>query len=141
MIYGCYSFVVSILFNIYALACSFDVCTYKPLRSSVVDQCLCLFDTKVEKLFIYTRWVLLLPHSPGVSNSIGLGTEGDNGFIAADIERSMLIVCGTAFSDINRTKETLVALSEPVIFARGGLPLPGRWGIFFLFFFSPPQDP
>ncbi|TYK20967.1 uncharacterized protein E5676_scaffold1293G00230 [Cucumis melo var. makuwa] len=68
--------------------------------------------------------------SPGVSNSIGLGTEGDNGFIAADIERSMLIVCGTAFSDINRTKETLVALSEPVIFARGGLPLPGRLLVF-----------
>ncbi|KAE8652370.1 uncharacterized protein LOC101222903 isoform X2 [Cucumis sativus] len=64
--------------------------------------------------------------SPGVRNSIGLGTEGDKGFIAADIEHSMLILCGTAFSDINGTKETLVALSEPVIFARGGLPLPGR---------------
>ncbi|XP_031737394.1 uncharacterized protein LOC101222903 isoform X5 [Cucumis sativus] len=63
--------------------------------------------------------------SPGVRNSIGLGTEGDKGFIAADIEHSMLILCGTAFSDINGTKETLVALSEPVIFARGGLPLPG----------------
>ncbi|XP_022148661.1 uncharacterized protein LOC111017263 isoform X2 [Momordica charantia] len=64
--------------------------------------------------------------SPGVGNTIGLGTGGDNGFIAADIERSMLILCGKAFSDTNGTKETLVALSEPVIFARGGLPLPAR---------------
>ncbi|XP_023532539.1 uncharacterized protein LOC111794671 isoform X1 [Cucurbita pepo subsp. pepo] len=64
--------------------------------------------------------------SPGVGNTIGLGAGGDNGFIAADIERSMLILCGKAFSDTNGTKETLVALSEPVIFARGGLPLPAR---------------
>ncbi|XP_038900683.1 uncharacterized protein LOC120087827 isoform X2 [Benincasa hispida] len=64
--------------------------------------------------------------SPGVGNSIGLGTGGDSGFIAADIERSMLILCGKAFSNIDGTKETLVAISEPVIFARGGLPLPAR---------------
>ncbi|KAG6605143.1 hypothetical protein SDJN03_02460, partial [Cucurbita argyrosperma subsp. sororia] len=64
--------------------------------------------------------------SPGVGNTIGLGAGGDNGFIAADIERSMLILCGKAFLDTNGTKETLVALSEPVIFARGGLPLPAR---------------
>lgn len=61
-----------------------------------------------------------------MGNSIGLGTGGDDGFIAADIERSMLILCGRAFLDVNGTKETLVALSEPVIFARGGLPLPAR---------------
>lgn len=61
-----------------------------------------------------------------MGNTIGLGAGGDNGFIAADIERSMLILCGKAFSDANGTKETLVALSEPVIFARGGLPLPAR---------------
>lgn len=104
---------------------------------NVAYQCLCLIDTKDNELLGYSRWVSLLPYSQGVGNSIGLETGGDNGFIAADIERSMLILCGNAFLDTNGTKETLAALSEPVIFSRGGLPLPSRWGTFCAFFFSP----
>ncbi|GAY62186.1 hypothetical protein CUMW_215800 [Citrus unshiu] len=59
--------------------------------------------------------------SPGVVNAVGLRAQGDNGFIAADIERSSLILCGKGFSDANGVKEALVALSGPVIIARGGL--------------------
>ncbi|TYH60195.1 hypothetical protein ES332_D08G276400v1 [Gossypium tomentosum] len=64
--------------------------------------------------------------STAVEDIIGLGAQGNNGFIAADIERSSLILCGKAFADINGTKLALTALSEPVIFARGGLPLSAR---------------
>ncbi|BBG98502.1 hypothetical protein Prudu_007922 [Prunus dulcis] len=64
--------------------------------------------------------------SPGIGESIGLGSKENDGFIAADIERSSLILCGKAFSDSNTTKEALAALSGPVIFARGGLPLSAR---------------
>ncbi|XP_021816138.1 uncharacterized protein LOC110758560 isoform X1 [Prunus avium] len=64
--------------------------------------------------------------SPGIGESIGLGSKENDGFIAADIERSSLILCGKAFSDSNATKEALAALSGPVIFARGGLPLSAR---------------
>ncbi|KAH9728105.1 phosphoenolpyruvate carboxykinase (ATP) [Citrus sinensis] len=64
--------------------------------------------------------------SPGVVNAVGLRAQGDNGFIAADIERSSLILCGKGFSDANGVKEALVALSGPVIIARGGLLLCAR---------------
>ncbi|KAL9436587.1 hypothetical protein AB3S75_022607 [Citrus x aurantiifolia] len=64
--------------------------------------------------------------SPGVVNAVGLRAEGDNGFIAADIERSSLILCGKGFSDANGVKEALAALSGPVIIARGGLLLCAR---------------
>ncbi|XP_022742997.1 uncharacterized protein LOC111294092 isoform X4 [Durio zibethinus] len=64
--------------------------------------------------------------SAAVEDVIGLGAQGNNGFIAADVERSSLILCGKAFSDINGTKEALATLSEPVISARGGLPLSAR---------------
>lgn len=59
-------------------------------------------------------------------NAVGLRAQGDNGFIAADIERSSLILCGKGFSDANGVKEALVALSGPVIIARGGLLLCAR---------------
>ncbi|XP_017255279.1 uncharacterized protein LOC108225000 isoform X4 [Daucus carota subsp. sativus] len=60
-----------------------------------------------------------------ISSSIGesLGIKGDNGFIAADTERSSLILCGKAFADVNGAREALTALSEPIIISRGGLPL------------------
>lgn len=64
--------------------------------------------------------------SPGVVNAVGLRAQGDNGFIAADIERSSLILCGKGFSDANGVKEALAALSGPVIIARGGLLLCAR---------------
>ncbi|KAH9728110.1 phosphoenolpyruvate carboxykinase (ATP) [Citrus sinensis] len=67
--------------------------------------------------------------SPGVVNAVGLRAQGDNGFIAADIERSSLILCGKGFSDANGVKEALVALSGPVIIARGGLLLCASSGI------------
>ncbi|XVF56539.1 hypothetical protein PTKIN_Ptkin06aG0129200 [Pterospermum kingtungense] len=62
--------------------------------------------------------------STAIADVIGLGAQGNNGFIAADVERSSLILCGKAFADTNGIKEALAALSEPVIAARGGLPLP-----------------
>ncbi|XP_059434111.1 uncharacterized protein LOC132167222 [Corylus avellana] len=64
--------------------------------------------------------------SPGVGDNIGLGSKGNKGFVAADIERSSLILCGKAFSDTNGIKEALAALSGPIISSRGGLPLPAR---------------
>ncbi|KAK6289311.1 hypothetical protein POUND7_000852 [Theobroma cacao] len=64
--------------------------------------------------------------SEAVGDAVGLGDQGSNGFIAADVERSSLILCGKAFADINGTKEALAALSGPVISARGGLPLAAR---------------
>ncbi|KAK9271497.1 hypothetical protein L1049_001856 [Liquidambar formosana] len=64
--------------------------------------------------------------SPSAGDTIGLGAQGKSGFIAADAERSSLILCGKAFSDANGTKEALAALSGPIISARGGLPLPAR---------------
>ncbi|XP_030935323.1 uncharacterized protein LOC115960526 isoform X1 [Quercus lobata] len=64
--------------------------------------------------------------SAGVGDTIGLGSQGTRGFIAADIERSSLVLCGKAFSDTNGIKEALAALSGPVISARGGLPLSAR---------------
>ncbi|KAM6555462.1 hypothetical protein CsatB_002481 [Cannabis sativa] len=63
----------------------------------------------------------------GVAESIGLGTQGsDDGFIVGDIEHSLLVMCGKAFSDKDGTKEALAALSGPIISARGGLPLSAR---------------
>lgn len=61
-----------------------------------------------------------------MGDTIGLGSQGTRGFIAADIERSSLVLCGKAFSDTNGIKEALAALSRPVISARGGLPLSAR---------------
>ncbi|XP_057970052.1 uncharacterized protein LOC131159301 isoform X2 [Malania oleifera] len=64
--------------------------------------------------------------SPNAGDVIGLKVQGNNGFIAVDIERSSLILCGKAFCDTNGTKEALAALSEPIISARGGIPLSAR---------------
>lgn len=64
--------------------------------------------------------------SPGVVDAVGLRAQGNDGFIAADIERSSLILCGKGFSDANGVKEALAALSGPVIIARGGLLLCAR---------------
>ncbi|KAA8533458.1 hypothetical protein F0562_031108 [Nyssa sinensis] len=61
--------------------------------------------------------------SPSAGDVLGLGAKGSNGFIAADIERSTLILCGKGFTDANGIKEALGALSGPIISSRGGLPL------------------
>lgn len=68
--------------------------------------------------------------SPGIGDIVGLECRGDNGLIAADIERSSLVLCGKAFSDSNGIKEALAALSGPVIFTRRGLPLSARLLVF-----------
>ncbi|XP_068635172.1 uncharacterized protein [Aristolochia californica] len=64
--------------------------------------------------------------SQSIGESIGLGPEASNGFIAADIECSSLILCGKAFADTSGTKDSLAALAAPVISARDGLPLSAR---------------
>ncbi|KAJ4950365.1 hypothetical protein NE237_027197 [Protea cynaroides] len=64
--------------------------------------------------------------SPNAGDIIGLGSQTNGGFIAADIDRSLLILCGKAFSDIKGTKDALAALAGPVISARGCLPLAAR---------------
>ncbi|KAF5930772.1 hypothetical protein HYC85_031645, partial [Camellia sinensis] len=61
--------------------------------------------------------------SPSAGDVLGLGAQGNNDFIAADVERSSLILCGKAFTDAKGTKEALAALSGPIITSRGGLPL------------------
>uniref|UniRef100_A0A0D9UZY2 phosphoenolpyruvate carboxykinase (ATP) n=1 Tax=Leersia perrieri TaxID=77586 RepID=A0A0D9UZY2_9ORYZ len=63
--------------------------------------------------------------STNVRNSLGSGTQYANGFAAADIERSSLILCGKAFADSAMLKGALSALTAPILSARGGLPFPG----------------
>lgn len=61
-------------------------------------------------------------NSQGVVDAVGLGAQGNSGLIAADIERSSLILCGEASADTSGIKEALAALSGPIIPARGGIP-------------------
>ncbi|XP_078438006.1 uncharacterized protein LOC144708510 [Wolffia australiana] len=68
--------------------------------------------------------------SPKTGEIVGLGLQTSDGFIAADVERSSLILCGKAFADMEGIKAVLTALSSPVILARGGIPLSGRVLIF-----------
>ncbi|XP_006652727.1 uncharacterized protein LOC102700137 [Oryza brachyantha] len=63
--------------------------------------------------------------STNVRNALGSGIQYANGFAAADIERSSLILCGKAFADSTMLKDSLSALTAPIISARGGLPFPG----------------
>ncbi|PON77561.1 Phosphoenolpyruvate carboxykinase, ATP-utilizing [Parasponia andersonii] len=63
---------------------------------------------------------------PGITDIIGLGPQGTNGFIVGDVDHSSLVLCGKAFLDTVGTKEALASLSGPIISARGGLPLSGR---------------
>ncbi|KAL2921449.1 Phosphoenolpyruvate carboxykinase [Bienertia sinuspersici] len=62
--------------------------------------------------------------SETIGSTIGLGSQ--TGFFAADTERSSLILCGKAFADANGLKQSLAALSEPIIAARRGIPLAAR---------------
>ncbi|KAJ1272547.1 hypothetical protein BS78_06G210500 [Paspalum vaginatum] len=68
--------------------------------------------------------------SNNVKTVLGSGTQYANGFAAADIERSSLILCGKAFADPAIVKDALTAMAAPVLSARGGLPVPG-WLICF----------
>lgn len=63
--------------------------------------------------------------STNVRNSLDSGTQYANGFAAADIERSSLILCGKAFADSTMLKDALTALTVPILSARRGLPVPG----------------
>lgn len=63
--------------------------------------------------------------STNIRNALGSGTLYANGVAAADIERSSLILCGKAFADSNMLKDSLTALTAPILSARGGLPVPG----------------
>ncbi|XP_058086484.1 uncharacterized protein LOC131233715 [Magnolia sinica] len=65
--------------------------------------------------------------SPTIGEAIGLGSHSNAGFLAADIERSSLILCGKAFADTDGLKDALAAMAAPVITARGGLPLSARF--------------
>ncbi|XP_054780824.1 uncharacterized protein LOC129288328 [Prosopis cineraria] len=64
--------------------------------------------------------------SSSLMKAISVEYQSNNGFVAADIERSSLVLCHKAFSDASTIKKALSALSEPVISARGGIPLRGR---------------
>eukprot|EP01018_Ginkgo_biloba_P035885 Gb_00602 [translate_table: standard] len=63
----------------------------------------------------------------GVSSTaweyVGLGPQENAGFIAADYERSALILCGRAFTDTSALKGALTAATAQVISARSALPL------------------
>ncbi|KAF8651773.1 hypothetical protein HU200_063291 [Digitaria exilis] len=63
--------------------------------------------------------------SNNIKTLLGSGTQYANGFAAADIERSSLILCGKAFADSAIVKNALTAMAAPVLSARGGLPVPG----------------
>ncbi|KAF5186376.1 hypothetical protein FRX31_024039 [Thalictrum thalictroides] len=64
--------------------------------------------------------------SPNSVESVGLKSQVNSGIVAADIERSSLILCGKAFSDTQNVKAALAALAQPIISARGGIPLSAR---------------
>ncbi|KAF8702277.1 hypothetical protein HU200_033045 [Digitaria exilis] len=63
--------------------------------------------------------------SNNIKTLLGSGTQYANGFAAADIERSSLILCGKAFADSAIVKNALTAMAAPILSARGGLPVPG----------------
>uniref|UniRef100_K3Y7G9 phosphoenolpyruvate carboxykinase (ATP) n=1 Tax=Setaria italica TaxID=4555 RepID=K3Y7G9_SETIT len=63
--------------------------------------------------------------SNNIKSLLGSGTQYANGFAAADIERSSLILCRKAFADSAIVKDALTAMSAPILSARGGLPVPG----------------
>ncbi|OEL24800.1 hypothetical protein BAE44_0014182, partial [Dichanthelium oligosanthes] len=63
--------------------------------------------------------------SNNIKTLLGSGTQYANGFAAADIERSSLILCGKAFADSAIVKDALTAMTAPILSARGGLPVPG----------------
>uniref|UniRef100_A0A0C9RXS9 phosphoenolpyruvate carboxykinase (ATP) n=1 Tax=Wollemia nobilis TaxID=56998 RepID=A0A0C9RXS9_9CONI len=67
----------------------------------------------------------------GVSSTaweyVGLGPQGNSGFIAADYERSALIVCGKAFTDMSCLKSALTAAAAQAISVRNALPLSSAW--------------
>ncbi|XP_042457031.1 phosphoenolpyruvate carboxykinase (ATP)-like [Zingiber officinale] len=64
--------------------------------------------------------------SSSARDILGFGSQASNGFAAADVERSSVILCGRAYANTNTTKFALLALAAPVISARGGLPLSAR---------------
>ncbi|XP_065008679.1 uncharacterized protein LOC135581575 isoform X3 [Musa acuminata AAA Group] len=64
--------------------------------------------------------------SSSAMDFLRIGSQASNGFAAADVERSSLIICGKAFADATAVKNALAALAAPVIFAREGLPLSAR---------------
>lgn len=59
--------------------------------------------------------------SSSAVDALGLGSEVNNGLIAADTDQSFLILCGKAFCNANGVKNALAALAEPIIISRGGL--------------------
>uniref|UniRef100_A0A803KSS4 phosphoenolpyruvate carboxykinase (ATP) n=1 Tax=Chenopodium quinoa TaxID=63459 RepID=A0A803KSS4_CHEQI len=73
-----------------------------------------------------TTYVASSISTEAIESAIGLGSKGSMGFLAADTERSSLILCGKAFADANGVKRSLAALSEPILAARGGIPLAAR---------------
>jgi hypothetical protein len=64
-------------------------------------------------------------NSSNIKSLLGSGTQYADGFAAADIERSSLILCGKAFADSAIVKDALTAMTAPILSARGGLPVPG----------------
>ncbi|XP_010243169.1 PREDICTED: uncharacterized protein LOC104587315 [Nelumbo nucifera] len=64
--------------------------------------------------------------SQNTAEVIGLGSQVNTGFLAADVEHSSLILCSKAFSDIHGIKDALAAVAAPIISAREGIPLSAR---------------
>lgn len=64
--------------------------------------------------------------SSNAVDAVGLGSEVNNGLIAADTDQSSLILCGQTLCDANGIKKALSTLAEPIITSRGGLLLHAR---------------
>ncbi|XP_030532850.2 uncharacterized protein LOC115742602 isoform X2 [Rhodamnia argentea] len=64
--------------------------------------------------------------SLSVASNISLDPNRRDGFIAADVERSSVVLTGKAFADIVGVRKALTAVSEPIICTSGGLPLSAR---------------
>lgn len=75
---------------------------------------------------MFLIWSFYYLCSAETAEIIGLRSHASTGFLAADIERSSLILCGIAFADTDGTKDALAAVAASVISARGGVPLSAR---------------
>lgn len=64
--------------------------------------------------------------SPKIWQAIGLKACVTTGLVAADVERSSLVLCGRVFGDAKAVKDSLSALAAPVISSRGGIPVNAR---------------
>nr|CAB3485601.1 unnamed protein product [Digitaria exilis] len=110
----------NVLWKIPYRAISHDTSPLTIYATSSIRKSLGGYKGRLIHVFFHECW-----NSNNIKTLLGSGTQYANGFAAADIERSSLILCGKAFADSAIVKNALTAMAAPVLSARGGLPVPG----------------